>query len=291
MELRQLRYVVAIAEEGSFTGAARRCSVAQPALSQQIRRLEAELGVSLFDRTSRRVAITDAGSRIVHRARRAIAEIDDAAQEIAQVRGLHVGQVTVGITSTPGPVDVVGLLAAFHSSHPEIRLVVREQLSADITAGVAADQLDLGIVTRHAGLPTDVELVSVASEPLVVVLPRHHALEARASVRLADLGGLTLIAFPPRATIRSTLAFAAEQAGVSLRIGFEIQDPARVRALAAAGLGVAVVPASEAGGPLPGLEVRPLEPPLRHEVHACWRRGRGLTPAASALLDAVRLST
>src|SRR5450755_637863 len=111
MDLRQLRYLVALSEEQNFTRAAAREHIAQPALSQQIRRLEDELGLALVERTTRRVAITDAGELLVARARRILAEIDAAPVELQDLRGVHGGHVTVGAMHTMGPVDLALVLA------------------------------------------------------------------------------------------------------------------------------------------------------------------------------------
>src|ERR687888_104336 len=118
MDLRQLRYLVALAEEGHFTRAAARMHIAQPALSQQIRRLEDELGLALVDRTTRRVALTDAGALLVDRARRALGEVDAARAELADLAGVRAGRLVIGAMQSLGPFDLSILLAIFHARHP-----------------------------------------------------------------------------------------------------------------------------------------------------------------------------
>ena len=122
MDIRQLRYLVALAEEQHFTRAATREHVAQPALSQQIRRLEAELGLPLVQRTTRHVAITEAGELLVARARRILAELDAARAELQALSGLQAGHVTVGAMHTMGPIDLSLALAIFHERHPGVEL-------------------------------------------------------------------------------------------------------------------------------------------------------------------------
>src|SRR5215203_5416066 len=126
MNLRQLRYLVAIADERHFTRAAAREHVAQPALSQQIRALEAELGTALVERTTRRVAMTQAGEVLVARARRALAELDAAHAELQALAGVQAGRLSVGALHTMGPVDLSLLLARFHERYRAIELIVRE---------------------------------------------------------------------------------------------------------------------------------------------------------------------
>src|SRR5437763_16361049 len=129
MDLRQLRYLVALADERHFTRAAAREHVAQPALSQQIRKLEDEVGVPLVERTTRNVTITQAGRLLVARAHRIVGEIDAASAELAALKGMESGRVTVGTMHTMGPIDVSLPLAIFHERHPGIELEVREQSS------------------------------------------------------------------------------------------------------------------------------------------------------------------
>src|SRR6195256_3844793 len=132
MDLRQLRYMVALAEERHFTRAAAREHIAQPALSQQIRRLEEELGLPLVERTTRQVTITHAGRLLVARARRILGEIDAASAELAALKGMESGRVNVGTMHTMGPIDVSLPLAIFHERHPGVELTVREQSSEEL---------------------------------------------------------------------------------------------------------------------------------------------------------------
>src|ERR1700678_871739 len=126
MDLRQLRYLVALAEELNFTRAAASEHIAQPALSQQVRRLEEELGLALVERTTRHVSLTDAGELLVVRARRVLAELESAHTELEALRGMYTGHVTIGAMHTMGPIDVSLVLARFHELHPDVGLTVRE---------------------------------------------------------------------------------------------------------------------------------------------------------------------
>jgi LysR family transcriptional regulator, transcription activator of glutamate synthase operon len=283
MDVRQLRYVVALAEEGSFTRAAERCNVAQPAMSQQIRRLEAELGVRLFDRTTRRVSVTDAGVALVSRARRVLAEVQDALDDVGDLRDGGTGSFTVGVTATPGPVDIVGLFATYHRQHPGVRLAVRERLSHEVVADVARDEVHIGIVSGQVSVATGVEVVDLRSEPLVALVPSEHPLAGCEQLRMADLDGESLIGFPAGATIRRSLDDAASRAGFAPRVAFETRELARARALTSAGLGISVVPSSDAMAPGVPVSVVPFDDPaLMHHVSMCRRRNRLLSPAAEA---------
>ena len=186
MNLRQLRYLVALSDERHFTRAAAREHVAQPALSQQIRSLEAELGVTLVERTTRRVAMTQAGEILVARARRALAELDAAQAELQSLAGVQAGRLSVGAMHTMGPVDLSLLLATFHDRYPDVELIVREQSSEELAAMLREDEVDLAFLSvteriQRRGLA----LRPLVSEELVVILALGHPLAGLEQLRLA----------------------------------------------------------------------------------------------------------
>ncbi len=290
MELRQLRYLVVLAEEEHFTRAAARLRIAQPALSQQIQKLEAELQIALFDRTTRRVRLTDAGALLRTRAKRVLTEIDDARAELQQLTNLVSGRVTIGLTQTPGPVNLLRLLGAFHERFPAVKLTVREDLSSTLAEALRNDQLDVAFlslvddVERHG-----LELQPLAEEPLVVVLPRDHRLADRGAVTIADLRDEAFVAFSEGATIRRAVGEAARNAGFAPTIAFETREVTRSLAIVAEGLGVSVLPRSDAD--TPGSDVRIVElhgPSLTHRISLAWREGKRHAPAARAFLTQAR---
>jgi DNA-binding transcriptional LysR family regulator len=142
MDVRQLRYVEAVARHRHFTRAADELHVAQSALSHQVRRLETELDVALFERTSRRVTPTEAGLAIAARARRVLAELDEARQEVDQLRGALRGRIWIGALQRAGDLDVPGVLARFSRQHPGIDVGLREGLAYDMLAYLAGDEID-----------------------------------------------------------------------------------------------------------------------------------------------------
>jgi len=287
MELRQLRYLVALDEERSFTRAASKVLVAQPALSQQIAKLEAELGVPLVDRTTRRVAMTEAGERLVEHARRVLKEVDVAEEEIADLAGVRGGRLTIGASQTVGGFDLLGLLATFHGRYPDVDLALREDLSISLARQLRNDELDLAFITIPAGPATEgLDRRLVSREDMVAVLPIGHELGARRNLRVTDLEDQTVVTFRHGATIRRRLDDAAERAGVDLRVAFETNEVTRMRALAAAGLAIAILPRTDAEQPGPPVSaVRLDEPGFRHSVYMCARAGRHHSPAARALID------
>jgi DNA-binding transcriptional LysR family regulator len=284
MELHQLRYLVLLSEELSFTRAAARGNVAQPALSRQIQKLEDELGVPLVDRTSRRVSLTPTGVDVVGRARKILEEVDATRAAAQGVAALVRGRLVLGMTPTPGPFDVAAALSGFHREHPDVELVLKEELSVSLADRLRRDELDLAIVSAipersRAGL----ELRPLSSEPLQVVLPPSHRLASRSWLRLKELSGERFVSFPPGATIRETLVAAARAAGFTPTITLESNDTTRIRALVATGLGITLLPTSDAARPGPPVIALPLRGThLTHDTFLAHRRERHLPPAASA---------
>jgi LysR family transcriptional regulator, transcription activator of glutamate synthase operon len=290
MELRQLRYLVALAEELNFTRAAEREHVAQPALSQQIRRLEDEVGLALVERTTRHVALTDAGAVLVGRARRVLAEVQAAGTELQALRGMDTGHVTIGAMHTMGPIDLSLPLALFHDLHPGVGLTVREQSSEEMAEMLRIDELDLAFLSVTERVEAHgLGLHQLVSEELVVLLPLGHALSGREEVRMAELAEEQFISFRAGARLRELLFAAGREAGFEPRVTLESNESQRIRRLVARALGVAILPRSDAERP--GAEVavaRLVAPSLRRDITLAWREGRRLAPAARAFLDLAR---
>ena len=290
MELRQLRYLVALAEECHFTRAATREHIAQPALSQQIRRLEEEVGLALVERTTRRVAMTDAGATLVARARRVLAELDAAHAEMQRLSGGQSGRVTVGAMHTMGPVDISLALAIFHERHPDVELTVREQSSEELAEMLRVDELDLAFLSVTERIESHgLGLQQLVSEELVAVLPQEHRLGKRRRVRMAELRGEEFIGYREGAKLRELLSFAGRDAGFEPRVTLESNESQRIRRLVARGLGVAILPRSDADGRGADVAVATLtHPALSRDITLAWREGRRHAPAAAEFLALAR---
>ncbi|MFZ0043491.1 MAG: LysR family transcriptional regulator [Solirubrobacteraceae bacterium] len=290
MDLRQLRYLVALAEELNFTRAAASEHIAQPALSQQIRRLEDELGLALVERTTRHVALTDAGEVLVVRARRVLAELESAHTELEALRGMYTGHVTIGAMHTMGPIDLSLVLARFRELHPDVGLTVREQSSEEMAEMLRDDELDLAFLSVTERVESHgLGLYQLVSEELVVLLPKGHPLARRRQVRMADLAGDEFISFREGARLRELLLSAAREANFEPRVTLESNESQRVRRLVSRGLGVAILPRSDAVGPGAEVAVASLvDPALRRDITLAWREGRRHAPAAAAFLELAR---
>ncbi|HEY8581981.1 MAG TPA: LysR substrate-binding domain-containing protein [Capillimicrobium sp.] len=290
MELRQLRYFDAVARHLHFTRAAREMLVAQPALSLQIQQLEAELGTQLFDRTTRRVWLTDAGRELLPSAQRILAEADDARARLRDLGQLSGGRVALGAQQSLNASGVVPrVLVEFQALHPGIDVVLREESVADSLALVAEGELDLTLA-MVADEWADGELVAepLFDEPLALVVGPGHPLAGAEAVELTQLLTEPFIAFNQTAGLRRLLVRACADAGFQPRIAFESTSLGSIRALASAGLGVALLP-------LPSVEVEgppvtrlPIDRDLRRTISLVRAARRYRSAAAVAFADLVR---
>jgi LysR family transcriptional activator of glutamate synthase operon len=290
MDLRQLRYLVALAEERHFTKAAEREHVAQPALSQQIKRLEGEVGVTLVERTTRQVTITHAGLLLVARARRVLGEIDAATAELEALKGMESGHVTVGTMHTMGPVDVSIPLAIFHERHPGIELTVREHSSEELAEMIRDDMLDLAYLSVTERVESHgLGLHQLVSEELVAVLPTDHRFARRRKLRMAELADEEFISYREGARLRELLVAAGRHAGFQPQIKLESNESGRIRRLVARGMGVAILPRSDAMAPGAGVAVVALvDPALSRDITLAWREDRRHPPAVAEFLALAR---
>jgi LysR family transcriptional regulator, transcription activator of glutamate synthase operon len=290
MELRQLRYLVTLAEERHFTRAAARVHIAQPALSQQIKRLEAEVGLPLVERTTRHVALTDAGAALVARARRVLAELDAGLAELEALRGMKAGHVSVGAMHTMGPIDVSLALAIFQRRHPGVELTVREQSSEELAEMLRVDELDLAFLSVTERIESHgLGLHLLVSEELVAILPLDHKLGKRKRLRMAELAAESFISFREGARLRELLESAGREAGFEPRVTLESNESQRIRRLVGRGMGVAILPLSDATAPGAEVAVAALtEPALSRDITLAWREDRRLAPAAAEFLELAR---
>ena len=246
MELRHIRYFVAVAEECHFGRAAERLHIAQPPLSQQIKQLEADLGVVLLTRSTRKVELTPAGQRYLERARVILAAVDDAASEAVRVAAGELGRLSIGFTGSATYELVPSLARVLRSELPGIELDLRgEMLTPDQVDALLNRTLDLGFLrppVRHA----DIDLLILRREPLIAVLPSTHPLSLRSSVRLRDLRHEPFITYPShhRSVVHEAVMDACERAGFTPRDVHEVRETSTLVAFVAAGLGFALVPAS-----------------------------------------------
>lgn len=290
MELRQLVYAEAVERHRHFTRAAEELHVAQSALSHQIRRLEAELGTELFERTSRRVAATEAGEAVARHARRVLAELDGIRGEVDELRGLVRGRVTIGALLPAGEVEVTTLLASFNRAFPAIEVTLREGTAADLRELLEADHLDVAFSLIAGDAPAGLELLRLSEEEIVAAFPPGTAPQGT-DVTAADLAELALATPRSGSAIKLVTDEFFAAAGAVPQVSLESGDPYLIRCLVSDGFGAAILPASITRRAGPEVDTRSLRPPLRLPVCLAWRRARHRSAAAAAFIDFVSRET
>lgn len=282
MELRQVEHFLAVVRTGSFTAGALEVHVVQSALSASIRKLESDLGAQLFERTTRRVVLTEAGQALLPMAHRLVAVVAAARDEVAAVTGLARGRVSVGAIKALSVVDLPGKLGEFHARNPGISIHVREGTAPDLAAAVGACELDLAYLAGEEALPEELFSFARWSQTLVFLCYPGHRLQRRRRIRLAELDDEPFVDFTGSG-LQSMLARRFSAAGLRHnRVGEATQMPLVVD-LVAAGLGVTIIPepiAQQSGLPFARIE----EPSLRRAIHLAGRTAKLSNPAAEALL-------
>jgi DNA-binding transcriptional LysR family regulator len=283
MELRQLEYFVAVAEERHFTRAARRVHVVQSTLSSAVRALERELGSELLARSSRRVELTEAGRALLPAARRALAASEEGRDAVAAVRGLLRGRLAIGLVQSLGLVDLPALVTRFHRRHPAVTLRLRNDAVPELVRATADGELDLAFVDR----PLDdrrVRAVPLGVEPVVLAVAAGDPLARRESVALAELADRDFVEFRADSALRARVDASCTGAGLDRRMCCEVDTIADLVELVAGGLGVAFLPPlalRPAAGRVVGLRTEPAVP---RELAVVTAADRPPAPAAAALL-------
>ncbi|MGW0788302.1 LysR family transcriptional regulator [Streptomyces sp. NPDC002911] len=246
MDLRQLEYFVAVAEERNFTRAAERVHISQSGVSAQIRRLERELGAELFDRSSRTAALTVAGKAALEHARAALAAAEAVGQAVGEVAELIRGRLTVGMVIGCTVTPLFDALAAFHRAHPGVGIALLEDNSDRLVEGVRTGAVDLALIGTAAPVPEGLGSLTVISERLVAAVRDGDPLARQQRVTLRDLTARPLICMPPGTGLRTLLDRACAAQGLQPVIALQASAADAVADLAARGLGVAVLSASMA---------------------------------------------
>jgi LysR family transcriptional regulator, transcription activator of glutamate synthase operon len=290
MEVRQLRCVEAVERLRHFTRAAEELHLAQSALSHQIRRLERDLGTPLFERTSRRVAPTDAGRVVAARARRVFAELDGAREEIDELRGGLRGRLRLGALLPGGEFDIPGLLATFSQTYPDVEVDLREGVAEDMYRRLASDELDVSFCMLAGRIPDGLVVERLSNDEVIAAYAPDRA-PSTPHVTVADLGRQTLVGTRRGSAITYAFDQWFTEAGHPLRLTLESDDPFLLLSLAARGFATAILSRSITAMDGPVVEVRALRPAVQLPVALVWRRERTIPPAARRFIEFVRRQT
>lgn len=291
MELTQVRYVLAVAETRNFTRAAENCHVVQSALSHQIKSLERELGVELFARSSRRVAITTAGEAFLPAAQSCLDAADRAREDALAATGELRGTLSVGAIPTLAGVDLPAALGALRREHPQVKVTLQVGNSGGFVEDIAAGRLDVAVLgvaadvdpLTGASSPTAVQVKEIAREKLVAVLPSPHRLAHGKRLQLKDLVEEDFVDFPSGGTGRQQSDLAFRAAGLRREVAYESMSTDFILDLVRQGLAVALLAPSVVDGEDSVVTVPVADGPER-VIYLAWS-GFNPSPGATALLE------
>jgi LysR family transcriptional regulator, hydrogen peroxide-inducible genes activator len=284
MEMHQLRYAVAVARAGNFSRAAEQCHVAQPSLSQQIQKLEAELGERLFERLKRTTRLTPAGEAFLQRALRILEEVDAAKREATDAGNLLRGALRLGVLPTIAPYLLPAVLGDFAHNFPRVELVVQEDTTARLLKMLAAFEIDLALASDP------LEDSTLFTEELVLALPGAHPLTRKRAVAVADLEGERVIVMKEGHCLGDQVLRFCDRRDLRPNISFRSAQLETIQALVQAGLGVSLIPAMAVKNEQPGAPAyRPLQAPKpSRKILAVWLKQRPPSRAAGEFLKAVK---
>jgi DNA-binding transcriptional LysR family regulator len=285
LSARQLEAVLALAEYGSFVAAAARLGISQPALTRLLKRLEASLGVRLFERSTRRVQITAAGREFAAVAERMLNDLGITVQSVREVAEERRGLVVISSVMSVAGGLLPGIVAAYRADRPGVEIHIREGVHATVVEDVRSGVADFGIGYVDE-LPEFAVGTALGRETFCAVVPAGHKFASRRHLGLSELASQPIIGLPTESRTRRTIDAAAATAGITLRQMVVVTQIATMLALVGAGVGVGIVPKGAVRGPMGhGLRVIPLgEPRLTRRLGSIALREREPTPAASGFL-------
>jgi LysR family hydrogen peroxide-inducible transcriptional activator len=288
MELHQLRYLAAVARTGSFSRAAEQCRVAQPSLSQQIQKLESELGERLFDRLKAGTKLTPAGEAFLPRARRILEEVEAAKREATEAKELLRGSVTLGVLPTIAPYLLPQILPAFTKKFPGVEITVQEETTARLVRLALAYEIDFALASRPLH-DTRLEIRELFSEELLLALPPTHPLTRKRTLQPTDLDGERLIVMQEGHCLGDQVLRFCDRRELRAPVSFRSAQVQTIQSLVSAGLGISLIPTmavSAGGGDAPVYRSLAAPRPTR-DIIAFWPRQRPPGRAASELMKIV----
>lgn len=291
MDIRQLRYVAAVARTMNFTQAAAQLGVAQPALSQAIAQLEKQLAVTLFDRNSRRVQLTPAGRLFADRAEKILRDLDSLQYSMLDHADLLHGKVNVGsmVFFFFGDIRLAEILADFARAHPGVELNVENHSAEENLAALRSGAVDVALinVAEHVEYP-ELGFTVIGRDDVVAILPPAHRFSALAQIQFSDLRDEPFVTYKTGSTMHETMNVLAKDSGFVPRAAVQSRNIILVRALVSAGLGVSIGPKSYLLSPGPPVAIVPLLPAQKIAITMVMRPNVEANPAARALVAFMR---
>jgi LysR family hydrogen peroxide-inducible transcriptional activator len=286
MEIHQLRYFVAVADEGSFSRAAAKVRVAQPSLSQQIRKLEAEVGQPLFDRLPRSVVLTEAGRCLLDYARQILASIGDAQRCVDELKGVVAGKLAVGAIPTIAPYALPNLVSTFHEHYPDVTLEIVEDVTENVTRRVEAGELDVGLLSTCQQTPA-LRRERLGNEPLLALVPERHPLAQQIQITLDDLKSQRFLLLHEMHCLSQQVHQLLDSRRLQPEVALAGSQLTTIANMVAAEIGVSIVPEMMVRNqPTPGCVSLPFAPPIpERELNIIYNPLRFQSKAAAAFRE------
>jgi LysR family transcriptional regulator, hydrogen peroxide-inducible genes activator len=288
MEMHQLRYVVAVARAGNFSRAAEQCHVAQPSLSQQIQKLEDELGERLFDRMKREARLTAHGETFLRRAVKILEEVDAAKREVTDAQNLLRGTLTIGVLPTIAPYLLPVVMAEFVEMFPGVEVIVEEDTTARLLKLAHGYEIDFALAS-HPIRDERLAVRELFAEELLLALPPGHPLTRKRTVALTDLEGERLIVMKEGHCLGDQVLGFCDRGDIKPKISFRSAQLETIQAMVTSGLGISLLPAMATQGAREGMpEYRLLKSPRpQRKIIAVWPKQRPPGRAAIEFLKVV----
>ena len=286
--LRQLRVFRAVALERNFSRAGDSIGLTQPAVSRSIHELEAQLGLKLLDRTTREVALSEAGQSLAARLDRLLDELDQTLLDVGGLAQARRGKVRVASSPTLSANLMPACIAACAQQEPDIQIVLLDRIQQDVLGSVRAGEVDFGVVIEPSSTD-DLHGESIMQDPFVLVAPQHHPLMRGSAVRWSALSGHPLVLLDHASGSRRLIDGALARHGAQCQVAQELGHPTTVFRMVEAGIGISVMPALAVPPEgLGHLGVRPLTPTVRRDILLVHRRNRAPSPLAMRVWRLVR---
>jgi len=291
MNLRDLKYLVALADTGHFGRAAQKSHVSQPTLSAQIKKLEEQLGVSLLERRPRNVALTEVGARVVARARRILQEADDITELARESRDPLAGALKVAFIPTLGPYLLPLVTPRIRKQLPKLQLLLYEYQTGPLLERLRAGEIDLGVLALGVDV-SGLEVLPLHEEAFTLAVPAGHRLAKKSAVRPEDLAGETLLLLEDGHCLRDQALDVCSRIDVHEAEDFRATSLETLRQMVVAGLGVTLLPELATQGPFAqakSVAIRPFAKPApRRTIGAVWRKSSTRAPAIAAVCEALK---
>lgn len=286
MEMRQVRYFLAVADTLNFTRAAEQCHVSQPALTRAIQQLEQEFGGLLLRRERKLTHLTDFGRLLQPHLRQLLAEAETAKTTAKKFLNLHEAQIRLGVMCTIGPARFMGFLAGFHAANPGCELTLVEGVPGDLSQMLPEGDLDLAVMAQPEPFSERLDVLPLYRERFCIAFPTGHRLEQENRIRVVDVAGETYLR-RINCEYRDYLLDRLREHGLATRVGFQSEREDWIQMMVAAGFGVCFLP--EFSPTIPGVRTRPVaDPEVAREVSLVSMSGRRFSPAVLAFIRAIR---